>query len=102
TIGQLEGDSTDAFVHPDDLAQVRDQYRRFDRATDGQVLGGGFRWRHATETFLWFHVRATIFARTDDARARRIIGHSRDITPQKQAEVALKRFNEELEKIVGD
>jgi PAS domain S-box-containing protein len=102
TIGQLEGDSTDAFVHPDDLAQVRDQYRRFDRATDGEVLEWEFRSRHADGTYRWFHVRATIFDRTDDARARRIIGHSRDITAQKQAEVALKRFNEELEKIVGD
>ena len=102
TVGQLEGDSTDALVHPDDLAQVRDQYRRFDRATDGEVLEWEFRSRHADGTYRWFHVRATIFDRTDDGRARRIIGHSRDITAQKQAEVALKRFNEELEKIVGD
>jgi len=102
TVGQLEGDSTDALVHPDDLAQVRDQYRRFDRATDGEVLEWEFRSRHADGTYRWFHVRATIFDRTDDGRARRIIGHSRDVTAQKETEAALRRFSEDLEKLVAN
>ncbi|HSF58204.1 MAG TPA: PAS domain-containing protein [Candidatus Binatia bacterium] len=91
---------TDAFVHPEDLAQVREQYRRFDAAADGEVLEWEFRARHVSGMYRWFHVRATVFDRTDDGRARRIIGHSRDVTASKETEAALKRFNEDLEKSV--
>ena len=92
--------ATAAFVHPEDLPRVRAQYRRFDTTAEGEVLDWEFRSLHADGTHRWFHVRATVFDRTDDGSARRIIGHSRDITAQKQTEAALKRFNEDLEKCV--
>ena len=92
--------ATAAFVHPEDLPRVRAQYRRFDTTAEGEVLDWEFRLLHADGTHRWFHVRATVFDWTDDGSARRIIGHSRDITAQKQTEAALKRFNEDLEKCV--
>ena len=91
---------TDAFVHPEDLPRVRAQYRRFDNAADGEVLEWEFRSRHADGAYRWFHARATVFDRVENGRVRRIIGHSRDITAQKQTEAALKRFNEDLERCV--
>ena len=98
----IAGDSVDALVHPDDLAPVRTQYRRFDTAPDGEVLEWEFRLRDADGTYRWFHVRATVFDRTDKGRVCRIIGHSRDVTAQKETEAALKRFTEDLEKLVAD
>jgi two-component system, cell cycle sensor histidine kinase and response regulator CckA len=98
----LAGDSMDALVHPNDLAPVRAQYRRFDTAADGAVLEWEFRLRHADGSYRWFHVRATVFDRTDHGRVCRIIGHSRDVTLQKETEAALKRFTEDLEKLVAD
>jgi PAS domain S-box-containing protein len=97
----LAGDSMDALVHPDDLTPLRTQYRRYDTAPDGDVLEWEFRLRHADGTYRWFHVRATVFDRTDDGRVCRIIGHSRDVTAQKETEAALKRFTEDLEKLVA-
>jgi PAS domain S-box-containing protein len=94
------GHVTDRLVHPDDLSAVRQQYRRFDKAAEGEVLDWECRLRHANGRYRWFQVRATVFDRAEDGRARRIIGHSRDITTQKQAETALKRFNDDLEKCV--
>jgi PAS domain S-box-containing protein len=94
------GQVTDRLVHPDDLSAVRQQYRRFDKAAEGEVLEWECRLRHADGRYRWFQVRATVFDRAEDGRARRIIGHSRDITMQKQAETALRRFNEDLEKCV--
>jgi PAS domain S-box-containing protein len=91
---------TDRLVHPDDLSAVREQYRRFDKAAEGEVVEWECRLRHADGRYRWFQVRATVFDRAEDGRTRRIIGHSRDITTQKQAETALKRFNEDLEKCV--
>jgi PAS domain S-box-containing protein len=96
----MKGKVTDVFMHPEDLPRVREQHRRFDTTEDGEVLEWEFRSRHADGMYRWFHVRATVFDRTDDGRARRIIGHSRDSTAQKQTEAALKRFNEDLEKCV--
>ena len=98
----LAGDSMDALVHPDDLTPVRAQYGRFDTAPDGEVLEWEFRLRHADGSYRWFHVRATVFDRNDDGRVCRIIGHSRDVTVQKETEGALKRFTEDLEKLVAD
>jgi PAS domain S-box-containing protein len=97
----LAGDSMDALVHPDDLVLVRAQYRRFDTVPDGEVLEWELRLRHADGPYRWFHVRATVFDRTDDGRVCRIIGHSRDVTAQKETEAALKRFTEDLEKLVA-
>jgi PAS domain S-box-containing protein len=98
----LAGDSMDALVHPDDLTPVHVQYRRFDTAPDGAVLEWELRLRHADTTYRWFHVRATVFDRSDDGRVCRIIGHSRDVTAQKETEAALKKFTEGLEKLVAD
>jgi PAS domain S-box-containing protein len=96
------GDSMDALMHQDDLAPVREQYRRFDTAPDGEVLEWEFRLRHADGTYRWFHVRATVFDRSDNGRVRRIIGHSRDVTAQKETEAALRRSSEDLEKLVAN
>ena len=98
----IAGDSVDALLHQDDLAPVREQYRRFDPAPDGEVLEWEFRLRHADSTYRWFHVRATVFDRSDNGRVRRIIGHSRDVTVQKETETALRRFSEDLEKLVAN
>ena len=101
----IAGDSSDymdALVHQDDLVLVREQYRRFDTAPDGEVLEWEFRLRHADGTYRWFHVRATVFDRSDNGRVRRIIGHSRDVTAQKETEAALRRFSEDLEKLVAN
>ena len=91
---------TDRLVHPDDFSAVRQQYRRFDKAAEGEVMEWECRLRHADGMYRWFQVRATVFDRAEDGRARRIIGHSRDVTAQKETEAALKRFNEDLEKCV--
>jgi PAS domain S-box-containing protein len=94
------GRTTDRLVHPDDLPGMREHYRRFDTAADGEVLEWECRLRHADGVYRWFQVRATIFDRSEDGRVRRIIGHSRNIAAQKEAEAALKRFNQDLEKCV--
>jgi PAS domain S-box-containing protein len=98
----LQSNVTDALVHPEDLPEVRKQYRRFDTAADSDVLEWEYRLRHAAGKYRWFHVRATIFDRDDDGRARRILGYARDVTAQKETEAALKRFNEDLERCVVD
>jgi PAS domain S-box-containing protein len=97
-----EGDSTNGLVHPDDVARVHQQYRRFDGAEHGEVAEWECRLRHADGRYRWFHVRAAVFDRTEDGRARRIIGHARNITVQKEAEAALRSFSEDMEKLVAD
>jgi PAS domain S-box-containing protein len=102
-VGQLpitSGHITDELLHPEDLSAVREQYRHFGKLAAGEVLEWECRLRHADGKYRWFQVRATVFERAEDGSARRIIGHSRDMTTQKQAETALKRFNEDLERCV--
>jgi PAS domain S-box-containing protein len=99
-LNDMKDTLTDAFVHPEDVPGVREQYRRFDIAKEGEVLDWECRLRHADNTYRWYQSRATVFDRTEQGRTRRIIGHSWDVTAQKEAQAALKRFNEDLEKCV--
>jgi NtrC-family two-component system response regulator AlgB len=75
-------------VHPDDLAATKQWYSRFDTASDGQVLELKQRLYRADGSYRWFSVRATVFERAADGRAKHIIGVASDIMERVQTDVA--------------
>jgi len=73
-------------VHPEDVPRVEQWLARFQSAADGEVLEHRHRLRHADGTYRWFAVRASVFDRTPERRAKEIIGIAGDTTDQMRAE----------------
>ena len=73
-------------VHPDDREDVEGWQARFQSASDGEVLEHKHRLRHADGTYRWIVMRASVFDRTPDGKAKQIIGTAKDTTDQKRAE----------------
>ncbi len=102
----IPGNLAETVVHPDDLAATKKWYSRFDTASDGEVLELKQRVCRADGSYRWLCVRATLFERAADGRARKIIGVASDITDHKKAEKTLQeaqlRRAGELEQLVAE
>jgi two-component system, cell cycle sensor histidine kinase and response regulator CckA len=86
-------------VHPDDLAAVEAEMRR--ATEDKSSLNLEFRIIRTDGVERWVASQAQVFA-DEDGTPRRLVGVNIDITERKRAEAAVKRLNEDLEKIVAD
>jgi PAS domain S-box-containing protein len=73
-------------VHPEDVPGVEQWLALFQSTADGEVLEHEHRLRHADGTYRWFAVRAAVFDRTPERRAKEIIGSAKDTTDQMRAE----------------
>jgi PAS domain S-box-containing protein len=83
-------------VHPEDLAGVRNWFAEFDTVADRHVQNLEIRARHANGSYRWILVRASIFERTPDGRAKQILGICTDVTVRKLHEVSLLESEERL------
>ena len=84
------------FMHPDDLARLRETFSAYARASDDQTFDGVFRMRHRSGEWRWLHRYATVFARDADGRPTQILGAATDVTPLKQAERQLQSLSSRL------
>ena len=84
------------FVHPDDIARVRDALaRHLDR--QAPVFEASYRTRNREQEWVWLLTRGRVVQRDDDDRALRMAGTNSDITALNQALGALRLLNEQLE-----
>jgi PAS domain S-box-containing protein len=86
-------------VHPDDAVVLAERLRRFERASDGDVLETEYRMRHRDDTWRWLYSREVVFTRTPDGRPRLVLGVVEDLTGRKQAEEAVRRSETQLRAI---
>ncbi|MEQ1506523.1 MAG: PAS domain-containing protein [Myxococcota bacterium] len=84
----------DALVHPDDLGPLRIELVAVARLADGARLEQRFRMRHATGDWRWFDVRSVVFTRDADGRPSELLGVARDVTEDRDREVALRDSEE--------
>ncbi|MGC3974473.1 MAG: PAS domain S-box protein [Nitrospira sp.] len=75
-----------AIVHPEDVPDVEQWLARFDSAADAEVLEHKHRLRHADGTYRWILMRASVFDRSPEGRAKQIIGIAKDTTDQMRTE----------------
>ena len=87
-------DPTTHFVHPDDLAGVRQWQERLHTISDGEVLQIEHRARHRDGSYRWILSRVMAFECTPDGEVKQIIGVAVDITERKQADEALRESEE--------
>jgi len=86
-------------VHADEKAQMAAERKKLSAINDGEVVENEYRFRHRQGNWRWLLCRETVFQRDDDGQPTQIFGTATDITKRKHAEVALKEFNEELERL---
>ncbi len=91
---QLLGTQLFAFMHPGDLARVRERFA-LRVQEGGQGKGVELRMRHADGT--WRTIEAAANNRLNDPAVGGVIVTSRDVTERKRAEDALRASKENLE-----
>ncbi|MEL7334068.1 MAG: diguanylate cyclase, partial [Cyanobacteria bacterium J06560_2] len=86
-------------VHADEKPHMAEERRKLAAINDGEVVENEYRFRHRQGNWRWLLCRETVFQRDDDGQPTQIFGTATDITKHKHAEVALKEFNAELERL---
>jgi PAS domain S-box-containing protein len=88
-------------VPAEDMPTVTDAFRRLDHARDDEVIEYEHRFRRADGAYCSVRVRASVFARTPDGRAKQIIGHCMDVTETKATEERRRDLQQRLELLVS-
>ncbi|MEL6158936.1 MAG: sensor domain-containing diguanylate cyclase [Cyanobacteria bacterium J06623_5] len=86
-------------VHADDKPLMVAERRKLLAINDGEVVENEYRFRHRQGNWRWLLCRETVFQRDEEGNPTQIFGTATDITKHKHAEVALKEFNAELERL---
>ena len=86
-------------VHADEKALMATERKKLSAINDGEVVENEYRFRHRQGNWRWLLCRETVFQRDEDGQPTQVFGTATDITKRKHAEVALKEFNEELERL---
>jgi PAS domain S-box-containing protein len=91
-----EVDATRVLMHEQDVPRYLKHVERLATLADGEVAEITYRMRHADGSWRWFHGHDSVFERDSEGRVRLLIGTATDITPIKDAEVALRENNHRL------
>ena len=100
-IQKLGSQYLEQLVHADEKKHMTSERRRLAAINDGEVVENEYRFRHRQGNWRWLLCRETVFQRDRDGHPTQIFGTATDITKRKHAEVALKEFNQELERLAS-
>ncbi|MEO1635918.1 MAG: diguanylate cyclase [Cyanobacteria bacterium J06631_9] len=98
-VQKLGADYLQQLVHADDKMLMASERKKLAAINDGEVVENEYRFRHRQGNWRWLLCRETVFQRDEDGHPTQIFGTATDITKHKHAEVALKEFNTELERL---
>ncbi len=85
-------------IHPDDLPLA---LSGFEQLQEKGYISYDYRFRHRDGTYRWMHDEAKL-VRGEPNQPLEIVGFMLDITARKQAEEALRTYQEHLEKLVAE
>jgi diguanylate cyclase (GGDEF)-like protein/PAS domain S-box-containing protein len=88
-------------VHADEKQHMVAERSKLSAINDGEVVENEYRFRHRQGNWRWLLCRETVFQRDSEGQPTQIFGTATDITKRKHAEVALKEFNRELERLAS-
>lgn len=100
-IQKLGSHYLEQLVHADEKKHMTLERRKLAVISDGEVVENEYRFRHRQGNWRWLLCRETVFQRDHDGQPTQIFGTATDITKRKHAEVALKEFNQELERLAS-
>jgi len=79
-----------SIVHPDDLATFPLHLKKWETATDDDILDIEYRIKNAQGEWRTLLTLETVFERTSDGKVKQVIGTSTDISDRKRIEEALR------------
>lgn len=100
-IQKLGSQYLEQLVHADEKNHMISERRKLASINDSEVVENEYRFRHHQGNWRWLLCRETVFQRDRDGQPTQIFGTATDITKRKHAEVALKEFNQELERLAS-
>lgn len=96
-VRQLGSDVVRFLMHPDDYEKQTYLIADLNNYRDGEVQESVSRMRHKNGQWKTVQTRRAVFRRDSDGTVQQSIAIMRDITQLKEAEIQIKRKNEELE-----
>jgi len=100
-IQKLGAQYLEQLVHADEKPLMAAERKKLAAINDGEVVENEYRFRHRQGNWRWLLCRETVFQRNEEGQPTQIFGTATDITKRKHAEVALKEFNQELERLAS-
>jgi PAS domain S-box-containing protein len=88
-----------SLMHPEDLAKASERQEKFYPISDGKVIETEYRFMHKDGNWRWFYSRDIVLNRTENGRARQVLGAALDITKRKQIELELLQSKQFIEQI---
>jgi diguanylate cyclase (GGDEF)-like protein/PAS domain S-box-containing protein len=88
-------------VHAEEKKMLIAERNKLAAINDGEVVENEYRFRHRQGNWRWLLCRETVFQRDSNGYPTQIFGTATDITKLKHAEVELKEFNQELERLAS-
>lgn len=97
TIAELGHPSLCEGIHPEDVPQVGTPGDRLEQLKAGELLESEYRLRGMDNQWHWIHSREIVLSRDGNGNPEKIVGIVQDVSDRKQAEIALRQLNQELE-----
>ena len=89
------------FMHPDDLGKMNAHQKQYELIPDNEIVETEFRLKHADGDWHMYQTRNAVFKRTPEGHPWQILGIARDVTSQKQAEVALRESEDRYRAVIA-
>jgi len=86
-------------LHPDDFSNFASILSPIEIAKDGDITELELRLRRADGEWCWAYLRANVFTRSADGRAKQILGSALDITPRKRHEEAIRQSEDKYRRL---
>jgi two-component system, cell cycle sensor histidine kinase and response regulator CckA len=76
-------------LHPDDVARVCEQVKRWETLEDNEIVEMEYRLKRSDNDWRWLHSSHTVFSRTPEGKPHLILGTAQDVTERKRLEEQL-------------
>ena len=83
--------------HPQDISDIDELGDRLEQLHGGRLLEQEYRLRGVDGQWHWIHSREIVLSRDAEGRPEQIVGIVQDVSDRKEAELALRQLNQELE-----
>ncbi|WP_159786015.1 PAS domain S-box protein [Sodalinema gerasimenkoae] len=97
TIAELGLSTVCERLHPEDVSQIGEPGDRLEQLNAGQLLECEYRLRGVDGHWHWIHSREIVLSRDAQGNPEQIVGIVQDVSDRKEAEIALRQLNQELE-----
>ncbi len=87
-------------IHPDDVSSLYDLDKRFENASNEDIITSEFRLRHLNGQWRWFSSRSVVFQRNEEGKPYQILSTAEDFTDRRQAEIELRDKASQLQTIL--